>query len=48
VKTSFKSKNHISTKRPLELLNIDLFGPTRTKNISVNRYVFVIVDDFIR
>jgi hypothetical protein len=46
VKTSFKSKNHISTERPLELLHIDLFGPTRARSISGNRYVFVIVDDF--
>ena len=27
VKIFFKSKNHISTERPLELLHIDLFGP---------------------
>lgn len=47
-KTSFKSKNHISTERPLELLHIDLFGPTRTRSLSGNRYVFVIVDDFTR
>jgi len=48
VKTSFKSKNHISTERPLELLHIDLFRPIRTRNISGNIYVFVIVDDFTR
>ena len=48
MKTSFKSKNHISTERPLELLHIDLFRPTRTRNISGNIYVFVIVDDFTR
>jgi hypothetical protein len=48
VKTFFKSKNHISTERPLELLHIDLFGPTRVRNINGNRYVFVIVDDFTR
>jgi hypothetical protein len=48
VKTSFKSKNHISTERPLELLHIDLFRPTRTRNISGNIYVFVIVDAFTR
>jgi len=27
VKTSFKSKDIVSTSRPLELLHIDLFGP---------------------
>jgi hypothetical protein len=50
VKTSFKSKNHISTKKSLELLHIDIFGPTRTKSISCDRYIyiFVIVHDFTR
>jgi len=48
VKTCFKSKNHIFTKRPLELLLIDLFGPTRARSISGNKNVFVIMDDFTR
>jgi hypothetical protein len=43
--TSFKNKNNISTKKPLELLHIDL--PTRTRSLSGNRYVFVVIDDFI-
>ena len=29
-KTSFKSKSHISTTRPLQLLHMDLFGPSMT------------------
>ena len=45
-KTSFKSKDVISTKRPLELLHIDLFGPSRITSLNHNRYVLVIVDDF--
>jgi hypothetical protein len=48
VKTSFKRKNHISTERPLELLHIDLFSPTRNKSLNGNKYVFVIIDNFIR
>jgi len=48
VKTSFKRKNDISIDIPLELLHINLFGPTRTRSISGNRYVFIIVDDFTR
>src|SRR5436189_5997550 len=48
VKTSFKSLDMISTKRPLELLHMDLFGPCRIASISKNRYVFVIVDDYSR
>jgi len=48
VKTSFKSNNHISTKKPLELVDINLFGPTRASSICGNKYVFMIVDDFTR
>jgi len=48
VKTSFKRKNDISIDIPLELLHINLFGPVRTRSISGNRYVFIIVDDFTR
>jgi len=28
IKVSFKSKNVVSTERPLEMLHIDLFGPS--------------------
>ena len=48
VKTSFKSKNYISTERLLELLHIDLLRPTRTRSLTSNIYVFVIVDYFTR
>src|SRR4051812_45106247 len=47
-KFSFKSKNVVSTSRPLELLHMDLFGPSRTKSIGRNIYGFVIVDDYSR
>ena len=33
-KVSFKSKNIISTSRLLELLHMDLFGPTRTTSLG--------------
>ena len=46
IKTSFKNKNFISTSRPLELLHIDLFGPSRTTSLGGKSYAFVIVDDF--
>ena len=45
---SFKSKNMISTSRPLELLHMDLFGPTRTTSLGGKKYGLVIVDDFSR
>ena len=44
-KSSFKSKNCVSTSRPLQLLHIDLFGSTRT-SLGGKSYGFVIVDDF--
>ena len=47
-KTSFHSKNIVSTSRPLELLHIDLFGPTRTASVGGKRYGLVIVDDYSR
>ena len=37
-----------STSRPLELLPLDLMGPTRTKSLGGKRYIIVVVDDFTR
>ena len=37
-----------ATSRPLELLHLDLMGPTRTEYFSGNRYIMVVVDDFTR
>ncbi|KAI5391904.1 hypothetical protein KIW84_076634 [Lathyrus oleraceus] len=36
-RVSFKSKNVISTSRPLELIHMNLFGPSRTKSLGVPR-----------
>jgi len=47
-RVSFKPKNVVSTSKPLELLHLDLFGPSRTRSLSENYYGFVIVDDFFR
>ena len=47
-KGSFKSKNVVSTSRTLELLHMDLLGPTRTTSLGGKRYGLVIVDDFSR
>ncbi len=46
-RSSFKSINCVSTSRPLELLHMDLFGPTRTTSLGGNKYGLVIVDDFL-
>ena len=36
------------TSRPLELLHLDLMGPTRTKSFGGKSYIIVVVDDFTR
>jgi transposase InsO family protein len=38
----------MSTSRPLELLHMDLFGPTTYRSIGGNCYCLVIVDDYSR
>ena len=48
VKSSFKTKDIVSTSRPLELLHIDLFGPVSTASLYGSRYGLVIVDDYSR
>ena len=35
-----------ATSRPLELLHLDLMGPTRTESRGSKRYIMVVVDDF--
>ena len=37
-----------ATSRLLELLHLDLIGPTRTKSLRGKRYIMVVVDDFTR
>jgi transposase InsO family protein len=46
-KTSFKSKEY-STTKPLEIVHIDLVGPTTTKGLKGERYFMLLVDDYIR
>src|SRR3954469_4979838 len=41
-------KNIISTKRPLELLHMDLFGPPSYDSLGGRKYCLVIVDDYSR
>ena len=44
VRSSFKSKNLVTTSRPLELLYIDLFEPMNVISMGGKSYGFVIVD----
>nr|GEV12430.1 retrovirus-related Pol polyprotein from transposon TNT 1-94 [Tanacetum cinerariifolium] len=48
VHTSHKAKNIVSTTRCLELLHMDLFGPSAIRSYEENRYTLVIVDDYSR
>ncbi|GJW83030.1 retrovirus-related pol polyprotein from transposon TNT 1-94 [Tanacetum coccineum] len=45
---SHKAKNTVSTTRCLELLHMDLFGPSAVRSYKGNRYTLVIVDDYSR
>jgi len=47
-KYSLHSKSAVLSHKVLELLHIDIFGPTKTLSLSGKRYGFVIVDDFSR
>jgi len=45
---SHKKTSCILTSRNLELLHMDLMGPTRTANLGGRKYILVIVDDYSR
>ncbi|GJU39358.1 retrovirus-related pol polyprotein from transposon TNT 1-94 [Tanacetum coccineum] len=46
--TSHKAKNVVSTTRFLELLHMDLIGPSAVRSYRGNRYTLVVVDDYSR
>jgi len=48
VKSSFHSKNVVSTSKSLELLHMNLFAHSRIKSFGENYYALVIVDDYSR
>ena len=37
-----------TTSRLLELLHLDLMGPTRTESLGGKRYIMIVVDNFTR
>jgi hypothetical protein len=47
-RAAHKKTSGIQTSRNLELLHMDLMGPTRTTSLGGRRYILVIVDDFSR
>ena len=42
------SKTIISSKRILELLHVDLFGPTSRESLEAKKHCLMIVDDYLR
>ena len=48
VANTHPTKAFMSTTRVLELLHMDLFGPTTYKSLKGNLYCLVIVDDYSR
>jgi transposase InsO family protein len=47
-RATHKKTSGIQTSKNLELLHMDLIGPTRTDSRGGKRYILVIVDDFSR
>ncbi|GKA19509.1 retrovirus-related pol polyprotein from transposon TNT 1-94 [Tanacetum coccineum] len=45
---SFPTKTTPSSKRRLQLLHMDLYGPMRVESINGKKYVLIIVDDYSR
>ncbi|GJZ21828.1 retrovirus-related pol polyprotein from transposon TNT 1-94 [Tanacetum coccineum] len=43
---SHKAKNVVSSTRCLELLHMDIFGPSAVRSYGGNRYTLVIIDDY--
>jgi hypothetical protein len=48
VANTHSTKAYMSTSRVLELLHMDLFGPTTYKSLGGNLYCLMIVDDYSR
>jgi len=47
-RSSFKPKDIISSKKPLDILHMDLFRASRITSLAGNAYALVIVDEFSR
>ena len=47
-RTYFKTKDVISTNKALDVVHMDLFGPSRNASLAGNFYALVIIDDFSR
>ena len=48
MKAKYPGTRTSATSKPLELLRLDLIGPTRIESLGGKRYIMVVVDDFTR
>ena len=48
IRAPHKKTDSLTTKRPLELLHMDLMGPTKFESIGGKKNIFLTVDDFFR
>jgi len=48
IRNSHKKSKSLKTSRPLELLHMDLVGPTKKESRGGRKYFLVIVDDYSR
>jgi len=48
IRSSFNSKDIVSTKNTLDVLHMDLFGASRVASLVGNLYALVVVDDYSR
>ena len=46
-RVGFKIKEHMNSY-PLEIIHIDLCGPTKTKSLQGDHYFMLLIDDYIR
>ena len=44
---NFKTKEHMNS-HPLEIVHMDLYGPTRIKILQGEYYFMLLIDDYIR
>jgi transposase InsO family protein len=47
-RTQFKSKSFTSTEKPLQLVHMDLCGPSRQEGTGKENYFMLIIDDYSR
>ena len=48
VRAKHPIKNVVTTKSPLDLVQMDIFGPIAYISLGGNKYGFIIVDDYSR